>query len=177
MFDREKFKNLMHYVIHRAGDRDGFGATKLYKVLWFSEARRFVLSGAPIADAEYIREKYGPIPRLGMKIRQELQEEGKIKQWQDRVYSREAWRFRSIKSPFPLIISDDEKSTVDYWIEHIDQEHTATSISDESHDYAWEVAQMREPLPFYAMLSERVRPAEGESLEWAKRRARELGLK
>src|SRR5262249_36624697 len=29
----------------------------------------------------------------------------------------------------------------------IDKEHTATSISEESHDYAWDIAKMGEELP------------------------------
>jgi hypothetical protein len=41
-FDREKFKSLMHYVIAKAGDEDGFGAVKLYKILWFSDARAYM---------------------------------------------------------------------------------------------------------------------------------------
>lgn len=178
MFDREKFKNLMHYVIFRAGDHDGFGATKLYKVLWFSEARRFILSGSPIAGAEYIREKHGPIPKLGMAVREELVEEGKIKQWRAPYHNRTSWRFKSVVPPFPLMLSDAEKQVVDYWVRHIDEDHTAQSISEESHDYAWEIAGMKEPLPFFALLAAtHTRPPEGETLEWARRRAKELGLK
>lgn len=48
-FEREKFKRLFHYVVWKAGKKDGFGATKLYKVLWFSEARTYLLTGEPIA--------------------------------------------------------------------------------------------------------------------------------
>ena len=47
-FDREKFKQLVHYVIWKAGKRDWFGATKLNKVLWFADARAYVLTGRPI---------------------------------------------------------------------------------------------------------------------------------
>jgi len=48
-FDREKFKRLVLYIAWKAGRRDWFGAAKLNKVLWFSEARFFVLHGVPIA--------------------------------------------------------------------------------------------------------------------------------
>lgn len=175
-FDREKFKNLVHYVIFSAGDRDGFGATKLYKVLWFSEARSFVLHGAPIAGAVYIREKFGPIPKLGRTIREELVQEGKIRQWKAPVYNHESWRMKSLRSPFPLLLTGDEKQNVDYWTSHIDREHTANSISEESHDYAWEIGKMGEVLPFHATLAERTRRPTGASLEWARRRAKEIGL-
>ena len=52
-FDREKFKRLVHYVIWCAGERYGFGAVELNKVLWFSDARAFMLLGKPITGASY----------------------------------------------------------------------------------------------------------------------------
>jgi len=57
-FDREKFKTLV-YIAWKAGGRDWFGATKLNKVLWFAEARAFVLHGKPIVGATYIRQNMG----------------------------------------------------------------------------------------------------------------------
>src|SRR5262245_41225370 len=77
-FDRERFKELVRYVIWAAQRYEAFTATKLYKVLWFAEARAFVLRGRPLAGAEYIREKNGPVPKLGKVIRDELEREGKI---------------------------------------------------------------------------------------------------
>ena len=55
-FDREKFKTLVVYIAWKAGQRDWFGATKLNKVLWFAEARAFVLHGKPITGATYIQQ-------------------------------------------------------------------------------------------------------------------------
>lgn len=78
-FDREKFKTLVVYIAWKAGRRDWFGATKLNKVLWFAEARAFVLHGKPIAGATYIRQKHGPVPREFMPIRSELERQKRIR--------------------------------------------------------------------------------------------------
>jgi hypothetical protein len=78
VFDREKFKSLVHYIIARAGNKPGFGATKLNKVLWFADARLFMLRGKPITGAAYIREKWGPVPQQIMPVRDELVREGHI---------------------------------------------------------------------------------------------------
>src|SRR5262245_37410155 len=94
-FDRDRFKNLVHYVIWAAEKYDGFGATKLYKVLWFAEARAFVLRGRPLSGAEYIRQKYGPVPKLGKVVRDELEREGKIRQWKEPAGDMSQWRFKS----------------------------------------------------------------------------------
>lgn len=53
MFDREKFKRLVHYVIWRAGNRAWFGAVKLNKVLWFADTEAFAHTGEPITGANY----------------------------------------------------------------------------------------------------------------------------
>jgi len=79
MRDIRKLKSLIHYVAWKAGKRDWFGATKLYKVLWFADARQFVLTKKPITGAVYIREKYGPVPKDAMIARGELEKDGAVR--------------------------------------------------------------------------------------------------
>jgi hypothetical protein len=176
-FDREKFKRLFHYVIWRAGERDGFDAVKLNKILWFSDARAFMLRGKPITGASYKREKWGPVPLPIMPIRDELVREGAIQVWTDKHFDFVSTRFKALRAPVGLEIFDtDEIKTVDWWIEHIDKDHTAASVSEESHDYAWEIAEMGEELPYHAIFATRMRQPDDEEMEWARRRAKELGL-
>lgn len=175
-FDRDKFKRLVHYVIWRAADRHGFGATKLNKVLWFAEARAYMLTGKPITGATYIREKYGPVPKAIMPVREELAAEGSIRVWVDRLNGYSQTRFKALRAPDVGGFTEEELKTVNYWIDHIDKDHTATSISEQSHDYAWEIAKMGEDLPYYALFANRIREPNDSESEWVARRVRELGL-
>lgn len=176
-FDHEKFKRLVHYVIWRAGDRDGFGAVKLNKILWFSDARAYMLRGKPITGATYIREKWGPVPRPMMPIREELVRDGVIRVWSDRYFDYASTRFKAVRKPTDLTIFDaDEIATVDWWIDHIDKDHSASSASEESHDYAWEIAEMGEELPYHAIFATRMRQPDDTERDWARRRAKELSL-
>lgn len=177
-FDRGKFKALVHYVIWRAGDRHGFGAIKLNKVLWFSDARAYMLRGKPITGATYIREKWGPVPRPMMPVREELVHEHAIRVWGDRLYDYSTTRFHALRAPEGIksTFDDEDIKTVEFWIDTIDKEHTAKSISDESHDYAWEIAELGEELPYHAIFATRMRQPDDEELKWAQSRARELGL-
>jgi hypothetical protein len=175
-FDRQKFKSLMHYVIAKAGDADDFGAVKLYKILWFSDARAYMLSGTPITGETYIREKYGPLPVHAIGVINELAEKGAIRVWNDAYYNRQIRRFRSLRAPDRPTLSDDQKAIVEYWLKHIVEEHTAQTISEESHELAWEIAKIGEPLPYHAIFASRIRDPEGKELEWATARAKELGL-
>jgi Protein of unknown function (DUF4065) len=170
-FDGEKFKNLIHYVIWKTSGKDGFGATKLYKVLWFAESRAYVTRRQPIANAVYIRRKHGPVPEVGMLARNELERDGLISQKKVNRGKFEEWTFRCLRPPLTGLLSELEKMDVDYWIRHIDLDHTAKSISDLSHDYGWEIAKMDEVLPLHAVLSERFREPTDKELESAKKRA------
>lgn len=170
-FDREKFKNLVHYVIWKTSGKDGFGATKLYKVLWFAEARAYVIRRQPIANAVYIKQKYGPVPEMGTLIRNELERDGLISQKKTNRGKYEEWVFRCLVPPVTGLLSETEKMDVDYWIKHIDLDHTASSISDFSHDHGWEIAKMGEVLPLHAILSERFREPNDQELDAARKRA------
>lgn len=175
-FDREKFKDAMHYVVAKAGSHPGFGAIKLYKVLWFSDAKSFLITGEPITGEEYIRRQYGPVPKHALLVRSELEHEGRIRVWEDRYYNRPITRFQSKLPADAHRLTAEERKTLDYWIKTIDEDHTAQSISDESHDYAWEIAKMGEVIPLYAFLATRWEDPTDEELERAKKRYAGRGL-
>lgn len=175
-FQSEKLKDALHYVIARVGARPAFGATKLYKVLWFSEARTFVLTGSPMFGAEFIRQKHGPVPKLGKLLRDELVAEGRIKQWLSPYHNVQSWCFKSLLPPPEDRFSSDDLGMLNYWIKHIDEDHTAASISDQSHDYGWEIARMGETLPVYAFLAQRLRDPTENELIAARRRLGLLGI-
>jgi hypothetical protein len=170
-YDKERLKHLIHYVIWKAGARPGFGATKLYKSAWFSEAKQFLLTGKSITGAPYIREKHGPIPRDGIILRNELAASGLIQQWKG---TGGEWVFKALARPTAGVFNSAELQTIDFWITEIDKNHTASSISDLSHDYAWEIAAMKEPLPFTSFMASRGREPTDQETERLRDRAKEL---
>lgn len=172
-FDREKFKRLVHYVIWKAGKRNWFGATKLNKVLWFSDTRAYMLTGKPITGATYIREKHGPVPRAVMPIRDELEAEGLTRT----VTEGKLKRTTATSAPDMSAFTADEIKAVDWWIDHLDREHTAATASDLSHDYTWEIAAMGETIPMHAVFVTRIREEPSpEAMMWAREAAARLGL-
>jgi hypothetical protein len=178
-FNREKFKALVHYIIWKAGAADGFGATKLNKVLWFADARSFSLTGKSITGARYIREKFGPVPHQIMPIRNELEQTGLISQLRHKTYGErgpQVWIFKANQPPDILLFSTEELKQVNWWIDYVNGK-TANEISEESHDYGWEIAREGEDLPFHAFLTSRIKEEpSAEAIEWARKRAKELGL-
>ena len=78
--------------------------------------------------------------------------------------------------PDKLSLNEEQRGIVEYWIRNIADEHTAQSISEQSHDYAWEIAKVGEVIPYQAIFATRIRDPRGEELKWASDRAKELGL-
>jgi hypothetical protein len=171
-FDRTKFKRLVHYIVWKAGKRDWFGAVKLNKVLWFVDARAYMLTGKPITGETYTRGQFGPVPKHIIPIRNELEKDGAIRITKEGKQTR----FVSIVSPEPGWFSDDELKTINWWIDHIDGDHTAGSVSEETHDYAWTIAKQGEDLPLYAYRVARIQEPTDDDVERLKKRAKELGL-
>jgi hypothetical protein len=174
--DWPRFKGLVHYVIWKCTDPAKLGAVKLNKACWLSDTRAYALHKRPITGATYIREKYGPVPRDVMIARRELVREGRIKEWRDSFFNREKFVFRSLVPPAADLFSSEEKQIIDYAIRYVTEEHTATSISDETHDYVWEIAKLGEEIPYHAIFATRAREPNDEELAWAKSEARRLGL-
>jgi hypothetical protein len=144
--------------------------------LWLADARSFVLTGKPITGAKYVRERWGPVPHQMMPVRIELEREGIIRVWKERYYDRPTTRFKALVPPTTGIFTGAELQTINHWINYVADEHTAASIGEESHDYAWEIAKEGEDIPYYAFLVSRLRPSKGHELKWAKEEARRLGL-
>lgn len=176
-FDRDKFKALFHYVVWSVGVRAGFGAEKLYKVLWFSDAHAYALFDEPITGESYVRRKYGPFPRHVLPVIQELIDNSRIRCWDDTYFNMPIKYFHSLRTPDKLSLSPVCKEIIEQWIRNISKEyHAATSTSKETYDYAWKIVDIDEELPYRAIFANRSRKPEGEELKWVLKRAQELRL-
>lgn len=168
VFDRDKFKRLFHYIVWRTNDPAKLGATKLNKILWFSDARAHIMYGKAITGETYIRREHGPVAKHYWDVCKELEVANLITHWKAGLYSHFQDVFRTNIAPDMTGFTDDEMQIVDHFWRDITEHHTATSISEKSHDYGWEIAKMGEPLPYHAILAERGREPRGDELEWAK---------
>jgi hypothetical protein len=171
-FDKPRFKQLVHYVVSRVGEHDWFGAIKLNKVLWFAEARTYMLTGMPITGETYTRGQFGPVPHHMIPVQHEMVREGVLQI----TKGKRQTSFKALTPAQDNWFSAAELQTINWWADHIDQKHTAGSISDKSHDYAWEIAKMGEELPLYVYRVARIQEPSEHDLNRLSNRAKELGL-
>ncbi len=176
-FDREKFKKAVHYIVWKCRPRaHKLGSTKLNKILWLADVRSYVLLRRPMMGATYIRESYGPVARELMPVRSEMEREGTITAWRDEFHGKPKDVFRTRAAPDLTAFSQEERQILNQMIEYVVEQHTAASISEESHDYVWEIAEMGEAIPYHAYFASRLREPNEKELAWANKEAHRLGL-
>lgn len=134
-YDEEKFKELIMYIARECADDVFFGATKLNKILFFSDFTAYAATGKPITGAEYIAIEHGPAPRRLVPIREEMIMDGDVKT--ERRGSQE--RVIAVRPPAYEFPSEERAiiDTVIDWLRYKD----ATAVSELTHKLlAWQAA-------------------------------------
>jgi hypothetical protein len=76
--DQEKLGELIVYISEKSANDPRFGATKLNKLLYFSDFLAYGNFGRPITGAIYRHLKQGPAPRHLEEVRDRLAASGAI---------------------------------------------------------------------------------------------------
>jgi hypothetical protein len=76
--DERKMKELILYISQKCADDAKFGATKLNKILYFSDFLAYAYHGSPITGFEYQKLPNGPAPRRLVPVREQLMESGEL---------------------------------------------------------------------------------------------------
>jgi hypothetical protein len=78
VYDEHKFKELMLYIADKCSDDPDFGATKLNKILFYSEFHSYGKYDESITKMPYFRLQNGPAPKYLKPIRDQMVEDKEI---------------------------------------------------------------------------------------------------
>lgn len=179
VFDKDKFDRLVHYIISSCSDPAKLGSTKLQKILWKSDTGNYKLEARPITGATYFKRPFGPATDELISSRERLKSAGLIEFWRDNKFAGDYSKdvYKSLSKPDVSFLTEKERTTVDYWIKEICHKHTAKSISDETHGYAWEIAKLGEVMPYYSVfVDELPEEPDEEGQAWAESEVKRLRL-
>lgn len=168
--NREKTKELVHYVVDRCEDPATLGSIKLNKVLWLSDLMAYVRTGTQITGEPYVKQQFGPVVMAMPGIVKELQAEGKIVvRERETSLGNTKVDYFALKDPERIsdLFTADEISLVEQAIDFVCVQHTAMQISEMSHDIIWELAEIGEEIPYEAMLATRLDGVTKEDVRWA----------
>jgi len=166
-FNYEKFKALVHYICHMA-DLDKLGATKLNKILWYSDINFYINYGMPITGEVYKKEQWGPVPRDILRALDDLKKEGKLFVREKSFHGEIKKEYITLTEPDIGGFSTAEISLVAEVMHIICHHYTARSISKKSHDIIWELAEIGEEIPYHAIYGAPLGEIKQEYIEWAK---------
>jgi len=170
---QERLKTLVLYICFLAKDPSVLGATKLNKILWYSDVLSYRDRGESLTGETYIKHFYGPVPKHIDSIVQKLQDEKKLAVREADVWGYPEKEFFALSKPELSGFDPEEISIVNEVANYIFDRHTASSISFLSHDGIWESAELGEEIPVFAFLASELGEITSEDMSWAKKKLSE----
>jgi len=147
-YKEDKFKELVLYVAEKCADDPTFGATKLNKILYFSDFYAYAEFGSPITGATYQKVPHGPAPRQLISAREELGNTGDICERKATYHGYPQERIIPTRGVNLDLFTAKEIALVDDVIQKL-WEINAANISDYTHRLAgWRIAEDGEDIPY-----------------------------
>lgn len=158
---KEKFKNVLLYIIERCGGKPNVGETVLYKLLYFSDFNYYEIYEEHLTGARYCKLPYGPVPLRFDSILDEMIGKKEIERLKTEYHGYPQIRYLALKAADLKTFSAAEKEVIDKVIDQF-SDWTAKKISYYSHeDKPWRATDENEiidyELVFYRKLPYSVR--------------------
>lgn len=147
---KDKFKQVLLYILSKVGGKPNIGQTVLYKLLYFIDFDYYEKFEEQLIGARYVKNTHGPTPIAFTKIICELEIEGKIETLKSKYYKYDQTKY--LVNPTKIIelteLSGQEMVHIDWELNRL-SDFTASQISALSHkDTPWLVAKDREVLKY-----------------------------
>jgi len=149
----DKFTELVLYIAKVCSDDPTFGATKLNKILFFSDFFAYRRRREGITGAVYQKLDYGPAPKCLIPAQKALIREGRLAIQEIDRYGRTQKRPVALREPELGAFGADEIAIVNEVIKAL-WGVSATDTSELSHGFWWHVARMKEEIPIEVSLVE-----------------------
>lgn len=168
--ETRKLRELVLYIAEKSMRDPRFGATKLNKILFYSDALAYKRLGRTITGADYKHFRYGPVPTVLHGLKKDLDERGEAAEAVAEYGGQVQRRLVARREPDLSVFSAEEVAIVDSVIESL-WDKTGREVSELSHlEAGYQITQENETIPMAAvMISDR--PPTLEEAEKAKRYA------
>ncbi len=148
----DKFRELILHICRRSEGDSKFGATKLNKLLFYSDFLAHRQFGVSITRHVYQRLENGPAPRALVPILRELEAAGHVARSEHDYFGKRQIKAVALRDPDLSLFSGQEIGLVDSIISEF-WGKTAKQVSDLSHKFiGWALAEDGETIPYSAAL-------------------------
>ncbi len=147
-FDRAKFKEAVFHICASC-DAQNLGAVKLNKVLYLADMFRFAVEGHPITGATYRKRPYGPTTDALLPALRELAHDGSLKIETGDYFGYRKTNYLPQRESRPTRLSAEELKWLNEAIDFVCHGNTAKTISDFTHNRAWEMVESGAVIPYH----------------------------
>ena len=165
-FDRTKLKTVLLYTMNKC-EASNLGAVKLHKVLYYADMLHYACVGTPITGSTYRKRPLGPTCYQLLPTLRELKNQGAVEIREVDYFGYRKKEYIAVESPQIDRLSHFEVMLLDEVIDFVCFNNSAKTISEFSHNRAWEIAEFGEVLPYNSVFSIFPTQVSPEAMEWA----------
>lgn len=147
-FNKEKFKQVLHLIVYKAGAVDNVGKTVIYKMMYFSDFDFYELHNAPITGESYVKLKHSPATIHFDSVVKELKKEGKVEEKNSKYRGFPQKKVIALCEPKLDKLNGEEIKVIQKVIDRLSS-MSATQVSEYSHeDLPWKATEDGEEIDY-----------------------------
>jgi len=164
--DLAKLENAVLHICSKA-DPVRLGVVKLHKVLYLSDMLFYAEYGTPITGSEYRKRPFGPTCEHLPGVLRELEKRGAIHIRTVDYFGYLKKEFDPIERPDLARFSESEMALVDEVIDFVCNENSTKTISEFSHNRAWESVEFGDVIRYNSVFSIFPTEVSQDAIDWA----------
>ena len=147
----DKFAELVLYISKACANDPDFGATKLNKILFFSDFRSYRMAHKGISGATYQKLDHGPAPKCLLPVQNALIKGKSLAIEEVARYGKTQKRPVALREPDVSGFSAEEIALVNEVIRDLSGKN-ASDVSELSHRFWYDIAKSKEEIPLQVSL-------------------------
>jgi len=146
--NKEKFKQVLLYILEKCGAKHNVGETVIYKLLYFADFNFYELHEKFLTGEIYRRIKHGPAPCHFNGVIEEMIKNGQVKKVVTDYYGKLQKKYIPQVKPDLSVLNGEELEVIDEVVERLSSMN-ATAIEYHSHnDVPYEIAEEKEVIDY-----------------------------
>ncbi len=148
--NKEKFREVVLYILNKVGAKPNVGETVLYKLLYFIDFDYYEQKNTSITGMQYVKNHFGPTPRKRDfdAIIDAMSAQKEIELIKTKYATKDQKKYLPAKSPQLTNLSADEIKHIDEVLSRLSDKN-ATELSDLSHrDMPWIASDPNEVIDY-----------------------------
>ena len=165
-FNANRLRNIVLYACEKCGP-ENVGAVKLHKIAYYFDMLHFAKEGAPAIGAQYRKKKFGPTCEELPRITRDMESARHIRTRIVDYFGYQKKEIVPLRAAQLDDLSGEQQRLLDEVIEFVCLSNTAKTISDFSHNIAWETADFGETIPYESVFLIYPTEVSQDALDWA----------